>query len=180
MKTNDCLSSVCRLAVNGRLFAAIIALVFVSVNASAQSKGERRGWGYGFIAVGGTAGDGSVFTFTYGGGGERLVYRGFGLGAELGNVTPISDFGQGLGVFSTNASYNFGARDRSKKVVPFVTGGYSLKFRDDDDSGGGLNIGAGVHYWASDRLGVRLEFRDHHFFKGALNFYGVRLGVTFR
>ena len=180
MKTNDCLIYVCKLAVCRKLFAVIFVLVFISAIASAQSPDERRGWGYGFIAVGGTAGDGSIVTFTYGGGGEWLIYKGLGVGTELGNVTPISDFGSGLGIFSTNASYSFGARDRSRKAVPFVTGGYSLKFRDDDDSGGGLNIGAGVQYWASDRLGVRFEFRDHHFFKGALNFYGVRLGVTFR
>jgi hypothetical protein len=179
MKTDECLIYVC-LAAFRKLFGVILVLVFISAIASAQSPDVRRGWGYGFIAVGGTAGDGSVFTFTYGGGGERLIYRGLGLGAELGNVTPISDVGHGLGIFSANASYSFGASDRSRKTVPFVTGGYSVKFRDDDDSGPGLNIGAGVQFWESDRLGVRLEFRDHHFFKGALNFYGVRVGITFR
>lgn len=179
MKTDDSLI-VCSLSVFMKLFAVIFVFVFIPTMASAQSPDERRGWGYGFLAVGGTAGDGSAITFTYGGGGERLIYRGLGLGAELGNVTPIGDFGQGLGIFSANASYNFGGRNGSRKMIPFVTGGYSLKFRDDDDSGGGVNIGAGVHFWSSSRVGVRLEFRDHHFFKGVLNFYGVRLGVTFR
>ena len=179
MKKPQC--QACRRRIGGarKLFAAMFVLTCISVVASAQSQ-ERRGWGYGFIAVGGTAGDGSAATFTYGGGGERLIYRGLGLGAELGNVTPIGDFGQGLGIFSANASYSFGGRQSSRRLSPFVSGGYSLKFRDDEDSGGGINIGAGVQYWASPRMAVRLEFRDHHFFKGVLNFYGVRLGLAFR
>ena len=180
MNINGVLIDVCGLAISRKLLAVIFVLAFVPSIASAQSSGERRGWGYGFLALGGTAGDGSAFTFHYGGGGERLVYRGVGLGAELGNVTPIGEFGNNLGIFSANTSYNFGARDSSRKTIPFVTGGYSLKFRDDEDSGGGVNVGAGVQYWATNRVGLRLEFRDHHFFKGVLNFYGVRLGVTFR
>jgi Leucine carboxyl methyltransferase len=109
-------------------------------------------------------------TLHYGGGGERLIYRGLGLGAELGNVTPIGDFGHGLGILSATASYSFGGRQSSRRFTPFVSGGYSLKFRDDDDSGGGINIGGGVQYWASPRVAVRVEFRDHHFFKGVLTF----------
>src|SRR6185436_17543803 len=128
----------------------------------AQSSGQRRGWGYGFLALGGTAGDGSAFTLHYGGGGERLIYRGVGLGAELGNVSPATNFGNGLSIFSANLFYSFRGRDGSRKTIPFVTGGYSVKFRDDDDSGGGLNLGAGVQYWASNRAGLRVEFRDHH------------------
>jgi hypothetical protein len=172
------LLEVCGSALSRKLLAVMFVLVFIPSIASAQSSDERRGWGYGFIALGGTAGDGSAFTFHYGGGGDRLIYRGVGLGAELGNVSPVG-FGN-LGIFSANASYNFGARDSSRKTIPFVTGGYSVKFRDDEDSGGGVNIGGGVQYWASNRVGLRVEFRDHHFFKGVLNSYGVRLGITFR
>jgi hypothetical protein len=92
--------------------------------------------------VGGTAGDGSATTFHYGRGGERLIYRGLGLGADLGNVTPIGDFGHWLGIFSATASYSFGGRQSSRRITPFVSGGYSLKFRDDDDSGGQSTLAA--------------------------------------
>lgn len=160
--------------------AAMFLLVVIPAVASAQSQSERRGWGYGFIAIGGTAGDGSTATLHYGGGGDRLIYRGLGLGASLENLAPITDLGQGLGIFSTTGSYHFRGRQSSRKMSPFISGGYSLKFRDDEDSGSGVNIGAGIQYWASDRVGVRVEFRDHHFFKGVLNFYAVRLGLAFR
>jgi len=180
MREPQCQGCRRRFAIATMLIAAMFVLTCISVGASAQSQ-ERRGWGYGFIAVGGTAGDGSATTLHYGGGGERLIYRGLGLGAELGNVTPIGDFGHGLGIFSATASYSFGGRQSSRRITPFVSGGYSLKFRDDDDSGGGINIGGGVQYWASPRVAVRMEFRrDHHFSKGVLNFYGVRLGLAFR
>jgi opacity protein-like surface antigen len=180
MKNGQCLTHVRAFRGLRHPVAAIFLLAFIPTISFAQSQSERRGWGYGFIALGGSAGDGSATALHYGGGGERLIYRGLGVGAELGNVTPTGDFGQGLGILSANMSYNFGGRQRSKKISPFVTGGYSLKFRDDEDSGGGLNLGAGVQYWASNRLGVRVEFRDHHFFKGVLNFYGVRVGLAFR
>src|SRR5262249_29496898 len=141
MKTRDGFTNLSGIGVFSRLLAATLMLVLISQIANAQSSDERRGWGYGFLAVGGSAGDGSAVTFHYGGGGERLVYRGLGLGAELGNVTPIGDFGHGLGIFSANAYYSFGARNGSRKMIPFVTGGYSVKFRDDEDSGGGVNVG---------------------------------------
>jgi hypothetical protein len=177
---NECSNRVRWFAAFRRLAGLICLVAWLPAVAGAQSPEARRGWGYGFLALGGTAGDGSAFTFHYGGGGERLIYRGLGIGAELGNVSPSSNFGNGLGIFSANLFHSFRGRDRARKTIPFVTGGYSLKFRDDDDSGGGLNLGAGVQYWASNRTGLRVEFRDHHFFKGVLNFYGVRVGVTFR
>ena len=180
MRNEDRLICVSMFRAVRKLQVLMLVSAFIPTIALAQSTHERKGWGYAFVAAGGTAGDGSAFTFHYGGGGERLIYRGLGLAAELGNVSPVSNVGQGLGIFSTNVSYSVGGRDRSRKTIPFVTGGYSLKFRDDEDSGSGVNLGAGVQYWESKRVGLRVEFRDHHFFKGVLNFYEVRLGVTFR
>jgi hypothetical protein len=163
-----------------RLIWAALFLTVVTGVASAQSTSERRMRGYAFVAPGGTAGDGSAFTIHYGGGAEGLVFRGLGLGAELGNVSPMGIDAGNLGIFSMNLSYNFGARGSSRGAAPFVTGGYSLRFADDEETVSGINLGAGVQYWATDRLGMRIEFRDHHFSRGVLNFYGVRVGLALR
>ena len=162
------------------LIVSVITLAVSPLVATAQVQEQRRGWGYVFLGAGGSTGDGSAFTFSYGGGGDGLIYKGFGLGAEIGSAHAVGEFGSTVGILSANFSYNFGGRDGSKKVVPFVTGGPSLKFADDDDSGAGINLGGGVHYWAGERVGLRVEFRDHHFFKGVLNFYGVRVGAMLR
>src|SRR4029077_806408 len=61
----------------------------------AQAQSERQGWGYGFVAFGGTAPNGSIVTFTYGAGGERLVYRDLAVGAELASISPIESLGSG-------------------------------------------------------------------------------------
>jgi Outer membrane protein beta-barrel domain len=161
------------------LVCAALLFTVVTGAASAQTPSGKRVRGYGFVAPGGTAGDGSAFTVHYGGGVEGLVFRGLGVGAELGNVTAVGK-DSNLGIFSTNGSYHFGRRGSSRGVSPFVTGGYSLRFGDDEETVSGINLGGGVQYWATERLGMRLEFRDHHFFRGVLNFYGVRLGLAVR
>src|SRR6185295_12780296 len=99
---DDCSNRLDWFAAFRRLAALMFVLTYIPAIAGAQSPEGRRGWGYGFLALGGSAGDGSAFTFHYGGGGERLIYRGFGLGAELGNVSPASNFGNSLGILSAN------------------------------------------------------------------------------
>src|SRR5262245_10201560 len=59
-----------------------------------------------------------------GGGGEAFIAKNVALTGEIGAAAPTRDFGDMVGVFSTNAAYHFGKADR--KVVPFVTGGYSM------------------------------------------------------
>ena len=46
-----------------------------------------------------------------------------------------------------------------RKTIPFVTGGYSLAFRD-----GAINLihyGGGFNHWFNDRWGMRFEVRNH-------------------
>ena len=162
--------------------AAVLIVLFVPSIAFAQVQNERRGWGYGYVAFGGVAPNGSNVTFTFGGGGERLIYKDLGAGAELASITPIGRFDDGFGLFSANASYHFGGKDNSRKTIPFVSGGYSLLFRDGTKSG--VNVGGGIQYWASPRVALRFEVRDHAFSEGVINrnfhLYGVRVGVLFR
>jgi hypothetical protein len=100
------------------------------------------------------------------------------MGVEIGYLTPMKHMGNGIGVFSTNGLYSF-STDLNSKTVPFVTGGYSMFFR--SGVGHAINFGGGMHYWFSDRAGLRVEFRDHiptedsgtHFIQG-------RIGISFR
>jgi len=48
-----------------------------------------------------------------------------------------------------------------------------------------FNFGSGIHYWLLNRVGLRLEFRDHvhhvYTYRGFTNHYcGLRIGLTFR
>ena len=156
-----------------RFMMAIPCLALLSGLAFAQSSSQPRGWGYLFVAPGGTSGSGATTTLQAGAGGEGLFYKGLGAGAELGHLTPTGSFAVGFGIFSANASYHFGGKG---KLVPFITGGYSLAFRGGTNSGG--NFGGGIHYWFNHHAALRAEFRDHVFSNGFPHFYGFRIGVA--
>ena len=158
-----------------RLMMVVSILLGVQVVVMGQTSNEPRGWGYGFGAAGGTSG-GSEATLHVGGGGEGLVYKGLGLGAEIGYLSPFQQFGDGIGILSTNVGYHFVKPNR--KLVPFVSGGFSLAFR--NGSSGGGNFGGGVQYWMKPHLGLRFEFRDHIFSSDTPHLYGFRVGLSFR
>ncbi len=134
-----------------------ILLLLVSTAAAAQVP-KRKSAGQGYVFVGTGAANTEEGLLHFGGGGELNLYKGFGMGVELGYLSPMQSLGDGIGVFSLNAQYTFN-QDSANRVKPFLTGGYSLAFRSGTMSA--LNFGGGVHYWFSDRIGLRLEFRDH-------------------
>lgn len=159
-----------------RVIIAIFALALVPASALAQKGNTPKGWGYGFGAIGGTSGDFGQTTVHVGGGGEGLFYKGLGAGAEIGYLAPTRGVGDGFGVASVDVSYHFVQPGR--KLVPFVTGGFSLLFRNGSSAGG--NVGGGVQYWMKDRVALRLEFRDHIVSSDSPHFYGFRVGFAFR
>jgi len=131
------------------------------------------GEGYVFFAPGVTS-PGGEGTAHIGLGGE-LLFKGIGIGPEIGYLTPIRSFGDGIGTFSPNISYHF----RSTKVSPFVTGGYTLFFRNGHASG--FNYGGGVDYWVANKTALRLEVRDNVMAEyGHRHFWGFRVGLSFR
>lgn len=160
-----------------RLVLVVGLLVLIPASTYAQTATDPRAWGYGFGAVGGTSGN-TVATLHLGGGGEGLVYKGLGLGAEVGFVSPFRDLGNRVGILSTNVSYHFVKPASDQKLVPFVTGGFSLAFR--GGASGGGNFGGGVQYWIRPHVGMRFEFRDHVFSSDSPHLYGFRVGVSFR
>jgi len=157
-----------------RLTVAIGLVVLLNSSLSAQVP-YPKGSGHVFIAPGATSGDGVTATLHFGIGGDVLVYKGLAPGAEIGYLAPVQSLGDGFGIFSANLSYYFARRQR--RLVPFVTGGYSLAFRSGTASGG--NFGGGVEYWLRDHVGLRFEFRDHVFSSDSPHFYGFRFGVAF-
>lgn len=159
-----------------KLIFAILLAVLLPLAAAAQGK-EHSGQGYAFVAPGSTSEGGS--TLHFGVGVEGLVYKGLGVGGEIGYLGATRKLSEGFGVFSPNVSYHFLNATKSGKLVPFVTGGYSLLFRSDVAHAG--NFGGGVNYWFKDRIGARLEFRDHVVGHSGLgHFFGFRIGLAFR
>src|SRR5215813_10080423 len=108
-----------------KLIFVILSAVLLPFAAAAQSK-ERRGQGYFFVPPT-TTSEGGAFVHI-GGGGEGLVYKGLGVGGEIGYVGAAQEFSAGGGILSPHVSYNFRSASKSGKFVTFVIGGYSLLF----------------------------------------------------
>lgn len=162
-----------------RFSSIVLVLLMVTTYAAAQTT-ESAGHGYAFAAPGAIAGHGGgTAAMHYGGGGEGFITKGFGLGGEVGYFTPARAHSQGFGIASANGVYRFKGAGKDGRVVPFVTGGYSLFFRGGPDNA--ANFGGGVNYWFKEKLGLRVEFRDHFFVVDpGTHFLGVRIGITFR
>jgi len=132
--------------------------------------------GYIFAAPGAYVGYSETrATMHFGGGGEALLYKGLGAGAELGGIWALqgSDL---LAVFSVGGSYHF---SRDRKISPFLTGGYSRIWG--DGSADLVNFGGGVNWWLGERKGIRLEFRDHVYAEGSnRQIVEFRIGFAFR
>lgn len=162
-----------------RLIFIMCFLVLISGSVMAQAAKEHHGQGYGFIAPGVVKDEGSAATLHFGVGGEGLVYKGLGVGGEIGYLHPARGFREGFGIASANGSYHFREASASGKLVPFVTGGYSLFFR--SGTANAVNFGGGINYWANEHLGVRLEVRDHVVTAdGTAHYVGFRIGFAFR
>ncbi|HUJ23449.1 MAG TPA: hypothetical protein VLX58_18075 [Bryobacteraceae bacterium] len=115
-----------------------------------------RGQGYIFYGPGHAPGGGVLQQI--GGGGEGFLYKGLGVGGELGYLFPSGGFTYGLGLLSLNGSYHLN-RSRHAKLSPFVTAGYSLAFR--NGHANLLNFGGGVTWWMAEHVGLRMEIRDY-------------------
>jgi hypothetical protein len=153
-------------------------LVFcLAVPAQTAPTKERNGVGYGFAAPVSFHREGAGLQL--GAGGEGLVYRGLGIGAEISIVTTPRAFREGIGLLSPNVSYHFRGVSKGDKWVPFVTGGYTLFFR--SGVANGINFGGGVNYWLKERLGLRFEVRDQVLpDDGAAHLVSFRAGISFR
>jgi len=159
-----------------KLIFAILLAVLLPFAAAAQSK-EPYGQVYVFVAPTSTTEGG--FGLHIGGGAEGLVYKGLGVGGEIGYLGSADGLRDGIGVISTNISYHFTKATKSRKFAPFVTSGYSMLFR--SSALNAVNIGGGANWWFKDRIGLRLELRDQIPLQlSSFHFFGVRIGLAFR
>ncbi len=149
-------------------------LVLAAAGAAAESSNA-----YVFAAPGGVTSYGHTsMTLHFGGGVDAILYKGLGINAEIGALGPREALGESVGVFSAGAAYYF-RHAKELKLEPFVSGGYSLMFREGHENL--FYFGGGVNYWLARRVGLRFEVRDHVYSQyQAVHFWGVRLGVSFR
>jgi hypothetical protein len=122
-----------------------------------------------------------------GGGGERFLYKGLGVGAEAGIVKWTGDPWPGSAVTASgDLSYHFGRHARRGKLDPFVLGGLSFVGPTKKQGGRGSpagNYGGGVNLWTEKHVALRCEFRD---IAGATQYWpfphyiSLSFGLTFR
>jgi hypothetical protein len=159
---------------NGADILALLCLILSPILGADDGKGSSAGYVY-FGPGGSTRSFGQ--TLAVGGGGEKALYKGFGVGGELGYFFSHQSFKGGFGMASLNGSYDLTNLTRSEKWAPFVTGGYSLGFR----SGVAhfVNYGGGLTYWVNNKVGVRFELRNFHH-PGSSGLLSFRVGMSFR
>ena len=154
-----------------RILTSFLFVLLLSTSAYAQGLGYAEG---GFAGHSGFFGN-SATSFHVGGGGEVVAADRVGVGGEFG-------FFDRLIVGSANATVHLDGV-KSSKFSPFVTGGYSrMGMGDGEGAFSAFNIGGGLHYWAADRVGFRVEVRDHvrPDDRGATHYWSVRAGIAFR
>jgi len=166
-----------------RIIQFTLIILCLSVWAHAQpsptapgTSDRYHGQGYLFLAPGAYVGYSETrATMHFGGGGEALLYKGLGAGAEMGGIWALqgSDL---FALFSADGSYQF---SRGRKISPFLTCGYSRI--GGDGSANMVNFGGGINWWLGERKGIRLEFREHVYAdSGHRQIAEFRIGFAFR
>jgi opacity protein-like surface antigen len=175
-------------------FMVILALLFVVPASVSAQNTDHQPRGLGYIFYGAAT---HQMGQTAGFGGEAYVYKGLGASLEIGTAGyTTSAYGNPnwIGVGSLDLSYHYFRKKLQGRPTPFVTGGYTDFFGQDTDvsenQARGFNIGGGLDFFATRRLGVRFDVRyyghgDHILwpsFPGLaqLSFAAFRIGLTFR
>ena len=136
----------------------VFSLLVLSATGQAQEAQPPRGRGYVFFAPGTVSNRSErATTLHIGGGYERLVYKGLGVGSEIGIQ---KEGGDTYALFSANGSYHFTNLAPNRKIVPFLTAGYSGAFNGEGGENW-FNFGGGLDYWLRPTKALRLEVRDH-------------------
>jgi hypothetical protein len=150
-----------------RTLLALLISVFPASLAFGQSS-----YGYAFGAPGQETDRGSYF---HGGvGGDFMINRFFGAGGEAGGILGRR-FAPNLAVLSGNGSLHLPVS--GSRIDPFATAGLTMVA-----AGGAdllFNFGFGANWWFRERLGTRVEFRDH-VWRDDTHLWEFRFGVTFR
>lgn len=126
----------------------------------------------GAILQGGDA----AATLDFGGGGEIVWPNGLGFGVDAGLIAPVEEFSAAVGIVSPGVIYQFRT---SGKHRPYVRGGYTLLFR--EGTANLVHFGGGLDTWFSERLGLKVEVRDHLFVQAPdVNILQFHVGLVIR
>jgi hypothetical protein len=172
-----------------RLIAAAVMSLMVPALVSAQNKDHQfRGQGYVIFGLGASSTyHHAVAQLSLGG--EGFLYKGLGLGAEVGYAWWGGFYNKAY-VGSVDMSYHFRRRTPRRGVDPFVLGGFTLyapTMHGDRGTAAG-NCGGGVNLWVIAHAALRLEVRDHingtsgygPSFGPGSHYASFRFGITFR
>lgn len=161
------------------LLFLMIATGFALAQTPQPPKKEYIAQGYVYAGPGAFSTDSDALIH-YGGGGEGFLKGGLAAGIEFGGFSRPENLSHGFAVLSPGVSYHFLKASQSGKVVPFVTGGYTL-FASSNGVGNGIHFGGGVNYWFKERIGLRVEVRDHMPIPTEdFHIIGFRFGLAFR
>ena len=123
------------------IFIVLLLLPLMALGEENDSDGNVQG--YAFVAPGKVH---QTSTLHFGGGAEFDLYKGLGFSTDIGYIGRAQHLGEGgFGILSPNARYAFKISENSK-LVPYVTGGYSLFFVR-EDAANAFNFGGGIDYW---------------------------------
>ena len=156
-------------SVCARVLLALTAVLGSVRGADAQALG------YG---VGGLAGVSGFFASAaaghVAGGGEALFRGRAGIGGELGLISNLT-------LDSVNGVAHLVPSQARRRLSPFVTGGWT-RMSSGEGSFDAWNDGGGVDVWPRERVGFRLEFRDHvrPDTRGTVHYWTIRGGIAFR
>jgi hypothetical protein len=157
-------------------FLVVSFLVFLMPAFALGQDQNNAAQGYAFVGLGDSFGTTALH---FGGGGEFDLYKGLGLSLDLGYMAPSRGLQEGIGIFSPNGRYAF-RHSADSKLIPYITAGYSLLFR--RDTANAFNYGGGVDYWFAEKVGLKVEFRDHVLTqcRDHCHAYQIRGGFSFR
>jgi hypothetical protein len=162
--------------------ASLLSAVFaLAVTAVAAPDASAQGLGYGIVGPAGYSGWFGSSTSMLGhvaGGGELLIG---GVAGGSGEFGLLGGSGGVLVVTSANAVVHVVPSRRDQPLSPFITGGFT-HMSSGEGAFDGWNVGAGADVWTRDRVGLRLEFRDHvrPDSRGAVQYWSIRAGIAFR
>jgi hypothetical protein len=160
------------------LVVAALAVGASMIAAPRQAESQVVGYGiFGPTVLSG--GSEYLVSGTTAAGAEFLINGRVGVGVEAGFIgTPMS----GWPVLSaTGVLHLTSSRRGESRVSPFVAAGISTidSGRPADRS---WNVGGGVDIWLRDRVGLRIDYRDHFTPQAAFTprYSMLRVGVSFR
>ena len=165
----------------GRRRANLGVLMLAGALIGAAGAANAQGLGYAIAGPAGFSGfyGSSASSLHAAGGGEALIVGGrLGLGGEIGTFANTSS---ALLFVSVNGALHASTQLSDRRVVPYITAGYT-HVGTGDFSFSAWNAAIGTDIWMKDRVGVRLEGRDHvrRDSRGTVHYWTVRGGVVFR